>query len=147
MFDPPNQEHQILSLSENIIALSKKPEKIFDSNLIITGDVPCSMSALDLDTAICKIAKLIKIFNIGVDFMALQTQLKTLQKKQLILNNDRDSCAITIALEHPKALSHGGHNRFPLAFGLCESPQVSFSLTCQAVPVPSSLSSLQRGFK
>lgn len=147
--DPPEAlEHQSLSLMDNTFALGKRSEQIIESSLLLIGGVPCDLSASSLDSEIGIIARTIEfMFNIGVDFVALETALTTLSKKELIIYTDGDSCSFTLSLKEKMTFNLGGHMIFPPAFGHCETEFASFNFTCQAIPSLSTHASLKKGIE
>jgi len=80
---------------DNTLALGKRSEQIIESSLLLIGGVPCDLSAFSLDSEIGIIARTIEfMFNLGIDFVALETALTTLSKKELIIYTDGDSCSL-----------------------------------------------------
>ena len=146
--DPPILEHQSMSLSDNARALGNRSEQVIESSLLLIGGIPCSLSASELDNEICTIAQMAEFSQqIGIDFVLLESNLRELSKKELILYTDGDSCSITIPLKENKTFALGGHSIFPPAFGLCTSEFTSFPFTCQAIPIPATHALLKKGLE
>jgi len=148
VIDPPLLEHQSISLSENARTLGNRSEQIIESSLLLIGGIPCSLTTSELDNEICLIAQLAEFsLQLGIDFDTLESNLRELSKKELILYTDGDTCSITIPLQSNKTFALGGHSIFPPAFGQCISEFISFPFTCQAIPSPATHSLLKKGLE
>ena len=148
IIDPPILEHQSMSLSDNARTLGNRSEQVVESSLLLIGGIPCSLNASELDNEISTIAQLAEFsLQLGIDFTLLESNLRELSKKELILYTDGDSCSITIPLKENKTFALGGHSIFPPAFGLCTSEFTSFPFTCQAIPTPATHALLKKGLE
>ena len=112
--DNPILEHESIALVDNVISLGAQSERIFESNLIIVGGIPCNvmyrelcdMTTVDLSfTAVDHQFSLILTmtdeyyFIPGADFRLLEQQARSLNNLEVVLYTDGNPCLSLSPLE------------------------------------------------
>ena len=145
---PPAAEHQETSLLDNAIALGKKSERIFSSNVLLVGGIPATLTLHNLHKTILNIATLLNACHkFGWDLPTLETQIAGMSREQLMMFSDKKTCSFYITLPEERIFAMGGHNPFPPAFGYCSGTNDCIPFTCQAIPVPATGVSLKAGLE